>query len=61
MLDLRIRNTQKKERDLDSRIYTIVFPEEQEILFNQVVEQMMMDGYATFWNIVFHTRVPAFV
>jgi hypothetical protein len=38
-----------------------VFPEEQEILFNQVVEQMMMDGYATFWNIVFHTRVPAFV
>ncbi len=47
MLDLRIRISKKKERDLNSMIHTIVFPEEQDILLNQVLEQMMMDGYAT--------------
>ncbi len=46
MLDLRIRTSKKNEQDLDSRIHSIVFPEEQEFLYNQILEQMMMDGYA---------------
>jgi hypothetical protein len=46
VVDIRVRNSKKSEGDLNSRIHTIVFPEESEILFDQVQEQMMMDGYA---------------
>ncbi len=44
IVDIRVRNSKKKEADLDSRIHNIVFPEVQDILFDQVLDQMMMDG-----------------
>jgi hypothetical protein len=46
VVDIRVRNSKKKEGDLDSKIHIIVFPEEQDIVFDEVQEQMMMDGYA---------------
>ncbi len=44
VVDIRVRNSKKKEADLDSRIHNIVFPDAQDILFDQVLDQMMMDG-----------------
>ena len=43
-VDIRVRNSKKKEADLDSRIHNLVFPEEQDILFDQIMDQLMMDG-----------------
>ncbi len=46
-MDFRVRkrsaNSKKTEEDLDS-IHTIVFPEAHEIIFDKLLDQMMMDG-----------------
>ncbi len=43
-VDIRVRNSKKKEADLDSRIHNLVFPEVQDILFDHIMSQLMMDG-----------------
>ncbi len=43
-MDIRIRNSKKVEKDFKSRIQTISFPEQNEILSDTIQEQMMMDG-----------------
>ena len=43
-MGLKILNSKPREESLDSRIHTIEFPDRHHILFNGVLEQMMMDG-----------------
>jgi hypothetical protein len=43
-VDIRVRNSKKKEEDLDSRIHNLEFPEVHDILFDEVMSQLMMDG-----------------
>ena len=43
-VDIRVRNSKKMEADLDSRIHSLAFPEAQDIVFEQVMDQLMMDG-----------------
>ncbi len=44
VMDIRIRNSKKVERDFKSRIQTISFPDQNEIESDSIHEQMMMDG-----------------
>ena len=46
VMEIRIRNSKKAEKDFKSRIQTISFPDRSEILSDTIQEQMMMDGYA---------------
>jgi hypothetical protein len=48
VMDIRIRNSKKVEKDFKSRIQTISFPEHHEILSDSIQEQMMMDGSVQF-------------
>ena len=43
IVDIRIRNSKKVEKDFKSRIQKVSFPDLEEILFDENLEQMMMD------------------
>ena len=45
VMEIRIRNSKKQEKDFKSRIQTISFPEQEDIVCDIVLELMMMDGY----------------
>ena len=44
IMDIRIRNSKRVEKDFHSRMQTIHFPQIEDILFDEIQEQMMMDG-----------------
>ena len=44
-IGLKIINSKHREGSLDTKIHAIDFPEENRILYDKVLEQMMMDGY----------------
>jgi hypothetical protein len=48
VVDIRVRNTKKSEKDFRDRYSAISFPDATEILSDRVGEQMMMDGFVSF-------------
>ena len=44
IMEIRVRNSKRVEKDFHSRMQTIHFPQVEEILFDEIQEQMMMDG-----------------
>ncbi len=45
VVDIRVRNSKKTEKDFKDRYSAISFPDATEILSDQIAEQMMMDGF----------------
>jgi hypothetical protein len=47
VVDIRVRNTKKTEKDFKDRYTSVSFPDAADILSDQIAEQMMMDGFVS--------------